>query len=63
MAGSGKVGTGSNRPLMLAAGWFTDGTTNNNQLLLNTDGSVDMVSLAAGGALTDLERPASRSAA
>jgi hypothetical protein len=48
--GTGSAGAGtSNRKIMFASGWFTDGTTNANQFVLNTDGSVDMVSLAAGG--------------
>jgi hypothetical protein len=37
---SGKSGTGSNRPFMLASGFASDGATNNNQLVLETDGRV-----------------------
>lgn len=40
VAGTGSVGGGSNRALMFAAGWFRDGVTNANQLLLNTSGSI-----------------------
>lgn len=52
--GSGKTGTGSNRDMMFAAGWFTDGTTNANQLLLSTNGNVSLVSLAGTGSRTVL---------
>jgi hypothetical protein len=49
---SGKAGTGTDRPVMLAAGWLTNGTTNNNQLMLNTNGTVTMSSLTNGLART-----------
>lgn len=39
---SGKVGTGTLRPIMLSCGWLTDGVTNANQIFLNTDGTVGM---------------------
>jgi hypothetical protein len=38
--GTGGVGTGQSRPLMLAAGLLRDNTTNDGQLFLNTDGRV-----------------------
>lgn len=47
--GTGHVGSKADRPLMLASGWFSTGTTNANQLLLDTNGDVDAVSLAAAG--------------
>lgn len=37
---TGKSGTGSNRPFMLASGFASDGSTNLNQLYLNTDGRI-----------------------
>lgn len=46
---TGKTGTASNRPMMFASGFGSDGITNANQLLLNTNGSVQMSSLAASG--------------
>lgn len=46
---SGHAGTGSARPIMFASDWFATGTTNANQLLLNTDGTVTLESLGAGG--------------
>jgi hypothetical protein len=38
--GTGKTGTGQNRPLVFAAGYMTDNVTNANQLVLATDGGV-----------------------
>jgi hypothetical protein len=38
--GTGASGTGTERPLMMAAGWFSNGTTNENQLFLHTSGNV-----------------------
>jgi hypothetical protein len=49
IAGTGHVGSAAAFPLMFAADWFATGTTNANQLLLDTNGHVDMVGLAAGG--------------
>lgn len=37
---TGKAGTGTNRPLMLAAGYLSDNSTNNGQLYLATSGNV-----------------------
>jgi len=37
---TGKSGTGTTRPLLLSAGFATDGTTNGNQLWLYTNGNV-----------------------
>jgi hypothetical protein len=38
--GTGKGGTGTNLPMMFATGYLTDGTTNANQLRLETNGNV-----------------------
>lgn len=38
--GTGKSGTGQNRPFMFAAGFLSDNTTNNGQLYLATNGNV-----------------------
>lgn len=38
--GTGASGTGTERPLMMAAGWMSDGSTNANQLYLHTNGNV-----------------------
>jgi hypothetical protein len=38
--GTGKSGTGQNRPIMLSAGYLTDNATNNGQLYLDTTGRV-----------------------
>ncbi|MEO8436061.1 MAG: hypothetical protein ABI596_14265 [Pyrinomonadaceae bacterium] len=38
--GTGKAGTGVNRPFMLASGFLSDNTTNNGQLYLGSNGNV-----------------------
>jgi len=40
VVGTGKVGSGLIRPIIFSAGLMTDNVTNNNQLVLATDGSV-----------------------
>jgi hypothetical protein len=40
VVGTGKVGAGVIRPIIFSAGLMTDNVTNNNQLVLATDGSV-----------------------
>lgn len=49
--GSGKNGTGQNRPFMLAAGFLSDNLTNNGQLFLDTNGNVGIGTLAPGAKL------------
>lgn len=46
--GSGKTGTGSNRDIDFAAGWFTNGTTNAGQLHLSASGNVGLGTAAFG---------------
>jgi len=46
--GSGKTGTGSNRDIDFAAGWFTNGTTNAGQLHLSVSGNVGLGTTAFG---------------
>lgn len=50
--GSGKTGTGVNRPLMLAAGFLTDNVTNDKQLVLATSGRVGVGTDAPDAKLT-----------
>ena len=50
--GSGKTGTGVNRPLMLAAGFLTDNVTNDKQLVLATSGRVGVGTDSPGAKLT-----------
>ena len=45
---TGQQGTGTNRPLMLAASYLSDNTTNANQILLNTNGSIQFGKYGAG---------------
>jgi hypothetical protein len=47
--GTGRAGSGTDRDMMFAAGWMTNGTTNDGQLKLSTNGNVSMVSLAGTG--------------
>jgi hypothetical protein len=46
---TGKSGTGTTRPLLLSAGFATDGTTNGNQLWLYTNGNVGINTSSDGG--------------
>lgn len=46
--GTGASGSSTTRPLMLAAGWMSDGSTNANQILLNTNGSLRFGDYGAG---------------
>jgi hypothetical protein len=46
---TGKSGTGTTRPLLLSAGFATDGATNGNQLWLYTTGNVGINTLSDGG--------------
>lgn len=59
--GTGMAGAGmTNRSIMLAAGWFTDLATNNNQLLLNADGSIDMATADSATVTLSLTRGGSQ---
>jgi hypothetical protein len=49
--GTGKTGTGLNRPIMLAAGFLSNNTTNNGQLFLATNGNVGVGTTNPQGAL------------
>jgi hypothetical protein len=40
--GTGRNGSGSNRPVILAAGFLTDGTTNANQLYIDPNGNIGL---------------------
>ncbi len=53
---TGKAGTGTSRPLMLAAGFASDGTTNANQLYLATNGYVG-IGTSSPGYLLDVQIP------
>jgi len=46
--GTGRLGTGVNRPFMLASGFLTDNTTNNGQLYLATNGNVGINTTSPG---------------
>ena len=49
--GTGKSGTGQNRPIMFAAGFLSDNTTNNGQLYLATNGNVGVGNTGPGAKL------------
>ena len=49
--GTGRSGTGVNRPFMLASGFLADNTTNNGQLYLATNGNVGIGNTAPGAKL------------
>ena len=49
--GTGKSGTGQNRPFMFAAGFLSDNTTNNGQLFLATTGRVGIGTTTPGSKL------------
>src|SRR5438445_7739978 len=46
--GSGKSGTGQNRPFMLASGFLSDNITNNGQLYLDPNGNVGINTTSPG---------------